>query len=182
MWTRLETRLIDWEKRFSAIWLKKVQERLDIDHKFVARELPLLKAEKRLAEMRLRKIEELIAKTRILLDDFDEDLCRELSGGHTLSAAGEALLKEFGPQLKEDHGKGRETCRKFFEKHYKISKAASRDLFSLLEEVGTLFYQVEIPDNLKDGSLMYYASEIDFCSGADFATIYNLNGWWKIRA
>ena len=103
MWTQLEIRLVDWGKSFVKLWSKKTQDYMDIDREYVERELPLLNAEKHAAETRLRKIQELIAKTRVLIDDLNEDLCRELSGGRSLAAVGEAIVEEFGQRLKEGY-------------------------------------------------------------------------------
>ena len=91
-------------------------------------------------------MEEIIAKARILEDDLNEDICRNFSGGRTLANVSEIALHEFGHRLKERHDKGRRIIRNFLEQHCKISKAASRELFSLLEEIGTLFYRVDIPE------------------------------------
>ena len=127
-------------------------------------------------------MEEIIAKARILADDLNEDLCRNFSGGRTLADVGEIVLHEFGHKLKESHDKGRQTIRNFLEHHCEISKAASRELFSLLEEIGTLCYQVDIVDDLKDVPLVYYPYEEELGVGADPGILYQLDGWWEIRA
>ena len=88
------------------------------------------------AQVRLRGMEEIIAKALILADDLNEDFCRNFSGGRTLADMGEIVLQEFGHELKERHDKGRQTIRNFLEGRCKISKAASRELFSLLERLG----------------------------------------------
>ncbi len=181
MWTQLESRLIDWEKKFVKLWSKKTEDYMDIDREFVARELPLLKAEKHAAETRLRKIEELITKTRVLIDDLNEDLCRELSGGHSLAAVGEAIVKEFDRKLKKGYSEGRKKIREFMQSHYRINKAETRDLFSLIEEAGTLHYQVDISEKDKGTPLVYYAPG-EFSYVADPGVIYHLEGWWEIRA
>ena len=181
MWTQLESRLIDWEKRFVKLWSKKTQDYMDIDREYVARELPLLNAEKHAAETRLRKIQELIAKTRVLIDDLNEDLCRELSGGHSLAAVGEAIVEEFGRRLKDVYNEGRKKLREFLELHYRINKAESRDLFSLLEETGTLYYQVDLSGKDEGMPLVYYETG-NFSYVADPGVIYHLEGWWEIRA
>ena len=181
MWTELESRLIDWEKRFVQLWSKKTQDYMDIDREYVARELPLLNAEKHAAETRLRKIEELIAKTRVLIDDLNEDLCRELSGGHSLAAVGEAIVEEFGRRLKSVYSEGRKKLREFLKLHYRINNALSRDLFYLLEEAGTLRYQVDLSDDDKGTPLVYYAPG-EFSYVADPGVIYHLEGWWEVTA
>lgn len=181
MWTQLEGMLIDWEKSFVKLWSKKTRDYMDIDREYVARELPLLNAEKHAAETRLRKIEELIAKTRVFIDDLNEDLCRELSGGRSLAVVGEAIVEEFSRQLKEGYSEGRKKLREFLELHYNINKAESRDLCSLMEEAGTLHYQVDLSDDNKGTPLVYYRPG-EFSYVADPGVIYHLEGWWEIRA
>lgn len=177
IWFYLETKLKDWENRFAKIWTTKVEDYSDTDREYAERELPFLRAEKRSVRMRLRSIEEIIAKAHILADDLDEDLCRNFSGGRTLSGVGEIVLEEFGQKLDKSHSEGRQIIREFLEKHCKISKAASRDLFSLLEEVGTFYYRVDIPENFMNMPLTYpYEGELYP------ELLYQLNGWWEIRA
>jgi len=80
IWFYLETKLKDWENRFAKIWTTNVEDYSDTDREYTERELPLLRAEKRSVRMRLRSMEEIIAKAHILADDLDEDLCRNFSG------------------------------------------------------------------------------------------------------
>jgi len=181
MWSQLESRLADWEKRLVKLWSKKPRDYIDIDREYIARELPLLNTEKNAIETRLRKIEELIAKTRLLIDDLNEDLCRELSGGHSLAAVGEAIVEEFGRRLMSAYSEGRKKFRDFLEAHYRINKAASRDLLSLLEEAGMLRYRFDLSDKDKGTPLVYYAPG-EFSYVADPGVIYHLEGWWEIIA
>ena len=188
MWTQLESKLIEWEKKFVKMWTKelrdqekKLQGRVDLDREYVSKELPLLKTEKHAVEVRLKKIEELIAKNRILIDDLNEELCRDLSGGHSLAAIGEALRDEFGIRLKKDYSEGRNKFREFLESHYKIGKAKSRDLFSLLEEIKSLHYQVDFKDRPKDSPLIYHAPG-ELSPATRSKVIYHLDGCWEIRA
>ena len=182
LWPHIEAKLKVWENRFAKIWAKKADNHSETEREYTEKELPLLKVEKRSVQARLKSMEEIIAKARILEDDLNEDICRNFSGGRTLADVGEIVRHEFGYKLKEIHDKGRRIIRNFLEQHCKISKAASRELFSLLEEIGTLFYRVELPEDFKDASLMYYPYEEGFSAGADPGLIYQLNGWWEIRA
>ena len=182
IWSHLEAKLKNWETRFATIWAKKAEDHSDIERKYAEKELPLLKAEKCSVQMRLKSMEEIIAKARVLADDLNEDLCRNFSGGRTLADVGEIVLHEFGRKLKESHDQGQQTIRNFLERYGKISKAASRDMFSLLEEIGTLCYRVDIPEDLKNTPLVYYPYEEEFSVGADPGILYQLNGWWEIKA
>ena len=175
MWVNLEKKIGDWEKRFFEIRSKKSQDYFKSDTEYIERETVLLKEEKNRVQTRLRKIEELIAKTLVLRDDLNEDLCRELSSGHSLAEVGESLKAKFGQRLKEGHDKGRRDIRNFLEQHYKISKKKSRELFSLLEEVKTIHYWVDLPENIKNAPLLWHTGEAD-------DLIYDLNGKWSINA
>jgi len=182
LWPRLEAKLKDWETRFAKIWAKKADNHSETEREYAEKELPLLKAEKRSVQMRLKSMEEIIAKARILADDLNEDLCRNFSAGRTLADVGEIVLHEFDHKLKEGHDKGRQIIRNFLEQRCEISKAASRELFSLLEEIGTLCYRVDLPENLKDAPLVYYPCEEELSAGVDPGILYQLNGWWEVRA
>ena len=67
----------------------------------------------------------------------------------------------YGHKLKKSHDR-RQTIRNFLEGRCKISKVASRELFFLLEEAGTLCYRVDIPEDPKDAPLVYYPYEEEF--------------------
>ena len=175
MWVNLEKKIGDWQKRFFEIRSKKSQDYLKSDAEYIGKELVLLKEEKERVQARLRKIEELIAKTHVLGDDLNEDLCSELSEGHSLAEVGESLREEFGQRLKEGHDKGRDDIRDFLEQHFEINKKKSRELFSLLEEVKTIHYWVDLPENIKNAPLLWHTGETD-------DLIYDLNGTWSINA
>ena len=175
MWTHLETKIEDWEKRLVEIRNMKGQDYLESDREHIDRDLSSLKAEKRAVQIRLRKIEELIAKTRVLTDDLNEDRCHDISAGHSLAAVGESLREKFGQQLKESHDKGLGTIRDFLGKRYNISKGESRDLFSLMEETGIVYYWVDIPEGFKNAPLVWHPPEVE-------DVISELNGRWQIRA
>ena len=151
--------------------------RSETEREYAEKKLPLLKAEKRSVQTRLKSMEEIIAKAHIFGDDLNEDLCRNFSGGRTLSSVGEIALEEFGQKLDKSRSKGRQIIRNFLEQRCEISKAASRDLFSLLEDVGTFYYRVDIPEDVMNMSLTYPYEE-KLCPGL----VYPLNGCWEIRA
>ncbi len=172
MWTDLEKKIEDWEKRFFEIKGEKSLEDREAGARDIDKNLELLKEEKERVQTRLRKIEELIAKTKALRDDLDEELCRELSGGYGLADVGKALKEKFGKQLKGGYDKGRRDMRNFLEQFYKIGKKQSRMLFSLLEEVDIIHYWVELPENVKNAPLLWHEGD----------AIFELGGSWEIKA
>jgi len=172
MWSDLEKKIDDWEKRFLEIRNKKAQDYHKADVDYIKRELVLLKEEKIRVHTRLRKIEELIAKAHVLEDDLNEDLCYELSGGHSLASVGESLKKKFGKQLKEGNEKGREKMRDFLEQHYNINRKKSRELFALLEELNLIHFWIELPENIKNAPLLWDKED----------AVIELGGSWEIKA
>lgn len=182
MWTEMEGRLLDWEKNFAKLWLKKTREYTDIDHEFLAGELPRLKAEKKSVETYLHKIEELMAKTKVLIDNLDEELCNKLTGGSSLAAAGQVLLDHFGKKLQGNRSEGRKKIRKFLEDRYAINHSASRELFALFEEVRLLQYQVDIPQNILNEPLNFGNMDLDLAFYPGNELLLQLDGWWKINS
>ncbi len=182
MWSQLEIKLVNWENRLAEIRARKTEDRLEDDRDYVTRELSLLEAEKKSVETRLKKMNELITKVRLLIEDLNEDLCHEFSGGRSQADVKKALLVEFGRRLEEDYRNGRRRIREFLEKNYHINKAASRDLFSLLEEEDTISYQVNLPGKLKYELLMFSGADGNLNSVPDPGKIYEFSDWWEIRA
>ena len=174
MWVNLEKKIGDWEKHFIGIRSKESHDYCKSDAEYIENELVLLKEEKDRVQTRLGKIEEIIAKTHVLENDLNEDLCRQLSGEHSLAEVGELLKGKFYQRLKEGHDKGREDIRNFLEQSYKISKKKSRELFTLLEEVKIIHYWVDLPEDIKYAPLLWHTGEAD-------DIIYDLNGTWVIN-
>ncbi|VAX19555.1 hypothetical protein MNBD_IGNAVI01-819 [hydrothermal vent metagenome] len=112
-------------------------------------------------EHRLRKLNEIIAKTKILVNDLTEDECRKLSKGHSLAEVGEVLKKEFGNKLEEGQTQGRHTLIKFLRSRYNIDKKKSRELFNLLEDTGVVYYKVDIPEDALSEPIIYEPLEAD---------------------
>jgi len=177
-----EDRFSHSERRFQEIWSKKAEDRSDEESQFVAQELPHVRMEKQRIINRLRKLDEITAKTMVLIDDLDEDLCHALTGGHSLAAVGEALVEKLGNDLKESSYSGRSVIRQSLEKQYKLDKTASRKLFSLLEERGVLQYNIEFPEDLSKDPLIYYTAEMEIAPPDDLEIATELYGHWHIRS
>lgn len=174
-----EKQLGEIEDRFSKIWSKKEGERTDEEREYIKKQFPKLMTTEARVRKRLHKLDEIIAKTTILLDDLNEDLCRSLTG-RSLATVAQALEEHFGPHLREDHGKGRRTIRNFIEQHYRLDKNASRLLFSLLEDVGILHFHLEFPEGDKRELAGFFSG-----SSTGISQPYippELKGVWDIRA
>jgi len=181
-WPHLEAKLKNWENRLAQIWSKESKHHSEEECSYAEKTLTLVKAEKHSILIRLRSIEEIIAKAKLLIDDLNEDLCRNFSAGRSLAEVGEILLQEFGHELKESHSKGRTILRNFLEQHLKIGKVSSRELFSLLEEAGVIVYRVEVENDCKDLPLMCYPYEDEYDIGIEPVILSQINGWWEIKA
>lgn len=175
MWTQIEEKLIKWEYNLS----KKNNSIPEEEKQYVARELPIIKAEKKQMEHRLRKLNEIIAKTKILVDDLTEDKCIELSKGHSLADVGKALKEEFGNKLEEGQTQGKHTFINFLKNRYNIEKKKARELFNLLEDAGVVYYKVDIPKNSLSEPIIYEPLE----AGVDIPeTMYAFYGDWIINS
>lgn len=173
--------LVEIEKRFAEFRTKKPGQFSSEEREFLVNKLPEIAAGKRRLDNRLRKLDEIITKTKILLNDLNEDLCRELSRGQALSAVRQLLLDHFGHELKEDHGPGRRTIRRFLQEHYNIDRSASRTLFSLLEDVGTLRYRLDLPEEIKRTVPGIYSWQEDNVPQPYIGLGAKLYGVWEIR-
>ena len=130
-------------------------------------------------EHRLRKLNEIIAKTKIFVDDLTEDECRELSKGHSLAGVGEALKEEFGNKLEEGQTQGKHTLIKFLKNRFNIEKKNARKLFTLLDDAGIVYYRIDIPRNSLSEPIIYEPLEADVGIPE---TMYAFYGDWIINA
>lgn len=176
MWTDLEEKLVEWESRFLKV---NSDEDFDLDKEYLLREIESVKEEKKLMEYRLRKLDEIIAKTKVLIDDLSEDLCHKLSKGRSIATVAEAVKREFGNDFEADLNEGRKEIVKFLEKHYDIDKKSARQIFDLLEETGVVYYELSVPAKGKHEKIDFVPLEADF----DFAEpVYAFPGYWVINA
>lgn len=170
------------EDQFNAIWEKKVEERSEADREFVSTELPRVLTEKNRLESHLHHLLEIMAKTRLLIDDLNEQMCRDLSGGHSIARVAQALVDRFGHELNEEYHLGRDDIRQYLEEHFGIDKNASRELFSLLEELRILNYRLKLPENVKENPLAYFAPDPELANTDTMEVAEALYGVWEIHA
>lgn len=182
MWTDLEKQLLEWESDFETLWKKEYRERNEEDRRYLSRELPQLKEAKTHLERRLKQLQQIIAKTRQLLRDLDEDYCRELTHGHSLTEVKSALRKKFGSKLDEDFELGRRHIRRFLEEQFGISKKESRELFALLQELEIVRYRVELPENVVDIPIIPVMDDIPEEYTAFPETVSEIYGHWEIAS
>ncbi len=182
-------RVSDFEKWFNEVEIQltmlfsKRPVSLSEEEKLnLARELGRLTAEKERLEKRIHKFYEIMAKTRLLIDDLNEDLAKKLTGGHSLAAIGEILLKKFSREYRAEYGLGRKEIRQFLQDYYQIDKQASRELFILLEKAGILRFSTRLPDDYKTQPLVYYSPDIDDLMGEYTGISPQIFGAWEINA
>lgn len=172
----------DLESKLNKLFTGKKRSLNKKEQEIITMEFSTLQAEKHRLEKRIHKFHEIMAKTRLLLDDLDEDSAKKLARGHTLAAVGEVLLKKFSREFREDYGQGRKDIRRFLEDHYEIDNHTSRELFYLLERKAILRFTTELPANFKNKPLVYYPSEIGNTM-EDFTGISpDIFGLWEINA
>lgn len=160
MWLALEKKLADWEADLAQRMDEKESEKFrQVNRKWLEATLPQIEREERTVSLRLQKLEELIAKTKMLIADVNEDLCRELTGGDGLAAVRAALVEQFGNRLMWGYGRGRKTFRATLEKRYHIDAKAARELFALLEETKIVRYVMEPNPNVRTIPASYYPEE-----------------------
>jgi len=175
-------------------WLSEAEEKLTrifklesntlsaADREVVQKELPRLRAEKVRLNNRIRKLMEIIAKTKFLLQDLNEDLCRQLSNGHTLAEVGEALAQKFSHEFREDYFSGRDDMCAFLKERYQISHKSACALFDLLEEVGLVHFKMDLSKENATQPILYYGTDWDDPM-IDYVTIPpQFMGYWEIKA
>ncbi len=175
-------------------WLQKAEESLNRifsldkdkltsdDLKTINEELPRLRAEKIRLNNRIRKLLEIIAKTKYLINDLNEDLCKELSNGHSLAEVGQALVGKFSNEFKEDYFSGKDDMCDFLQKHFKIDESAACELFDLLEEVGIVRFKIDTSEEVLQQPFLYYGTDWDDPM-MEYVTIPpELMGHWEINS
>lgn len=132
------------QKKITKILKKPVDERDDLEEKYLKDIARLLEDEREMFNKRLHRVDEIIAKTKILLDELSDDEARSLSNGHSLAAINQALRDKFGDSLKQDQMNGKKIFRQFLEETYHIDHNASRELFKLLEQNDIIKYTLDL--------------------------------------
>ncbi len=175
MWTEINDKISEWELHI----LSKSDEQLLDDINYIKSELPKIKYEKSVLLSRLHKLDQIIAKTKILIDDLEEDYCKSLSSGRTIAEVAEAIKNNFGKEIDDEFGYGEKKIVKFLSEHYNISKQNSHELFHLLESKGILRFELDIPEGLWGNPATYIPLEDDF----DITEpIFEYPGKWILNA
>ncbi len=159
MWERIEKILLDWEAALvKRLAHEGTQHRVD-DLRWVHEEVPRIEEELRLISLRLHKLEELIAKARMLLLELENDECKLLTGGDDLDKVRDFLKEKFGDQLEQNYTQGRNTICAALQEHYRIDPKASREIFSILKEAKVLRYTLRHEPGLEVPPTPYPAEE-----------------------
>lgn len=170
------------ETILNRIFALKKDEITAQDIETLKKELPLLRAERIRLDNRIRKLLEIIAKTKFLIDDLNEDLCQQLSHGHSLAEIGKVLVEKFSHEFREDYFSGKDDICAFLHDHFKIQQNEACQLFDLLEEVGILKFKLESSEQIAQQPLLYYGTDWDDPM-MEYVTIPpQLMGYWEINA
>ncbi len=189
-----ETPLKKDEIKDYSTWLSEAEEKLtrifklkkntlsaaDLD--VIKKELPRLRAEKVRLNNRIRKLMEIIAKTKFLLQDLNEDLCQQLTNGHSLAEVGKALVEKFSHEFREDYFSGKDDMCDFLKERYQISHKSACTLFNLLEEVGIVHFKMDLSKDNAMQPILYYGTDWDDPM-IDYVSIPpQFMGYWEIKA
>ncbi len=175
MWSDLSDKLLEWESGF----LEKSEEEFKEEKEHFERELPKIKAERNAMARRLHKLDQIIAKTKILIDDLSEDYCKYLSKGRSIAEVAEIIKRNLGKEIDDDFGNGKKNVVKFLSEYLKIDKSAARKLFDLLEEEKVLLFSLDAPDGFWTNPVTYVPLQDDFDVTEP---IVEIPGKWTVNA
>ncbi len=175
-------------------WLKETEAKLNRifdlpkdkrtadDIKTLKTERARLQAEKVRLNNRIQKLMEIIAKTKYLIDDLNEDLCKDLSNGHSIAEVAAALAEKFSNEFKEDYFSGKDDMCDFLKEHYGIERKQACELFNLLEEIGIVRFKIDTTEEALRQPFLYYGTDWNDPM-MEYVTIPpELMGHWEINA
>ena len=158
---------------FEKLHLRHADELNVSDKEFIKTEKAKLLSEHESLERQLHSLDLIMAKTKYMLTDLQENLCKDLTGGSDIEAVGKKLLEKFGKETKDTtYTDGMNQVVKFLEDTYSVNKIKSNSLFDILENSKIIEY---IVDTTTLENIEYYNyDEI----GTDWIQLW---GTWKIN-
>ncbi|NOZ46262.1 MAG: hypothetical protein GXO79_05715 [Chlorobi bacterium] len=130
---------------FEKLYLMNSEELKQSDKEFISAEKVKLTSEFNRLEKQLNYLDAIIAKTVILLQDLQENLCKSITKGYDLAAIGEKLLEKFGKKTDLTlYSVGRKNFIKFIEDTFLINKIKSKEILDLLIERKVLDYVIDL--------------------------------------
>ncbi len=176
--------IIAGETEHLSIWLKNLKDifeglyktpskELSIDEiDFIKLEIPKLNDKKEKLNQQIRYLNNIIAKTSILLMDLRDESCKEISKGDNIVAVTQKMVTKFGDKIVGTYIFGRKEIIKFLEKTFKINRINSKELIDLLEKCHAINFKIDIPEN----DVFYYYKDYGFAD--EFVPII---GAWNIN-
>ncbi len=158
---------------FERLYLKHPEELKVSDKELIRKEKIKLLSEHESLKRQLHSLDLIIAKTKFMVSDLQEDLCIDLTGGAGMEAVGRKLIEKFGEEIKDTtYTDGRNSVVRYLEKSYSLNKIKSNSLFDILEDNKIVEYIIDthIPVNIE-----YYNYDK---KGLDWI---QLMGTWKIN-
>ncbi|MCD6141127.1 hypothetical protein J7J55_00135 [Candidatus Bipolaricaulota bacterium] len=159
MWERIEKALLDWEATLVKNLAHEGEKYRAEDLKWVHDEIPRVEEELQLVSLRVHKLEELIAKARMLLFELENDECKLLTDGADLHQVGKFLKEKFGDQLAKNYSQGRKEICAALQEKYNLGPKAARELFSLLKEAKIIRYTLRHEPGMEVPPTPYPAEE-----------------------
>ena len=106
--------------------------------------IKLISMQKKL-ENELSYFNSIVSKTKNLLNNLQENYCKDLTKGYNIAAVGEKLLNKFGKDSTiTTYTGGRQKIMHFLEKTFSLDKRKSKQLFDLLEKCGVYNYVADL--------------------------------------
>ncbi|MCF6182350.1 hypothetical protein [Lutibacter sp.] len=125
---------------------------------FLSLEMPKLIDKKNILELQMKYINNIVAKTTVLLLNLRNELCKEITKGYDINDVIKKMLAKFGKKVIGTYTSGRKEIIKFLENIFEINKVQSKELIDLLEKNNIIHFKIDIPDN----DVFYYYSDYGF--------------------
>jgi len=139
---------------------------------FLELELAKLIDKKEKLELQMKYLNNIIAKTTVLLMNLRNELCKEITKGYSIKDVTEKMVAKFGKKVVGTYTSGRREIIKFLEIIFEINKIKSKELIDLFEKSNIINFKIDIPDN----DVFYYYKDYGFAD--EFVPII---GAWNIN-
>ncbi len=147
------------------------------DIEFLQNEKYKLELEKKHLETEHHHIHGLIAKTRSYAMNVMDNVCKDLSGGQTVTELGQKLLDHFGKKINHvsSYDSGKKEIIKFLEETFSVNKISSKKIFDILKKSKVIYFQLDV------SNVMIYPPYENFTefTTTDYVPIF---GAWFINA
>jgi hypothetical protein len=157
---------------FEGLHNKSTNKLTNEEIEFLKLEVPKLINKKELLLKQMRNLDEIIAKTKALLMDLRNELCKEITKGYDLIDISKKIGIRFNNKLVGTYTVGRKKIINFLEETFAINKIHSKELIDLLDKSSIISFKRDIPEN----DVFHYYKDYGFAD--EFVPI---TGVWVIK-